>query len=87
MKNNPHFETETEAQRLVFEVSYGTAPGKTRIADYEARVYERGPEPEPGDIDPRSPAVVVWYDGEIFFLVASDQLQSDALVRIARSLY
>ena len=78
---------EDEAKRLVLDVPYGRAPRVTRIAGREARVYELGPEPEPGDIDPRNPAVVVWRDAEMFFLIASDELSSEALVGIARSLY
>lgn len=78
---------EDEAKRQTLEVPYGREPIEARIAGHEARVYELGPEPEPGDIDPRNPAVVAWYDAEIFFLIASDALPSDALVRIAVSLY
>ena len=78
---------EDEARRLTLEVSYGRAPLEGRIASHEARVYELGPEPEQGDIDPRNPAVVVWHDAKMFFLIASDKLTSDVLVRIAISLY
>ena len=78
---------EDEAKRLVLDVPYGRAPRATRIAGRKARVYELGPEPEPGDIDPRDPGVVVWCDAEMFFLIASDELSSEALIRIARSLY
>ena len=52
-----------------------------------ARVYERGPEPPPGDIDGRSLAVVTWHDADMFYLIASDELTTDELVRIATSLY
>lgn len=78
---------EGEARRLADEVRYGQAPRSMHIAGCEARVYELGPEPEPDDIDPRSPSVVVWHDGNRFLLVASDQLTSEALVSIAGSLY
>lgn len=76
-----------EARRLALDVQYGSAPRATRIAGHEARVYELAPEPAPHDPDGRSPAVVAWHDGELFFLIASGELPSDALVRIAESLY
>jgi len=79
--------TEDEARRLAVDVSYGRAPYEARIAGREARVYEMGPEPEPDDIDGRMPAVVVWHDGDRFFLIASNELATDALIRIAGSLY
>lgn len=78
---------EDEAKRLALDMLYGRAPRETQIAGREARVYELGPEPELGVIDPRSPAVVVSYDAEMFLLIASGELPSDALVRIAESLY
>jgi len=76
-----------EAQRLALEVRYGPAPQEARIAGHAARVYELGPEPEPDDIDGRSPSVVTWHDAEMFYLIASGEMPSDALVRIAVSLY
>jgi hypothetical protein len=76
-----------EARRLALDVSYGPAPHEAQIAGCAARVYERGPEPAPGDIDGRSPAVVTWHDGDMFYLIASDGLTTGELVRIAASLY
>ena len=76
-----------EARRLALEVPYGRLPVKTNIAGHEARAYELGPQPEPGDIDPRSPAVVVWHDAEMLLLIASDRLPADTLMRIAESVY
>ena len=76
-----------EARRMVLEVSYGRTPERALVAGHEARVYELGPVPAADDIDPRSPAVVVWYDAEMFFLLASDSLQPDMLLRIATSIY
>lgn len=76
-----------EARRMALEVSYGRAPGEALVAGHEARVYELGPVPAADDIDPRSPAVVVWCDGDMFFLMASDSLQSDVLLPIAASIY
>jgi uncharacterized protein len=78
---------EVEARRLALSVPYGQHGQNTEIAGCSGRVYELGPEPEPTDIDGRMPAVVVWHDGEIFHLIASGEMESAELVRIARSLY
>ena len=77
----------TEARRLALDVSYGPAPREARIAEHRARVYELGPEPPPGDIDERSPSVVTWHEGDMFYLIASGELSSDDLVRVAISMY
>jgi uncharacterized protein len=79
--------TPEEAQRLALEASYGRAPQDASILGRPARVYELGPEPPPGDVDGRSPAVVVWHDAAMFYLLASEELRADALVAIAMSLY
>ena len=76
-----------EARRLALAVSYGQAGHNARIAGRAARVYELGPEPEPDDIDGRSPSVVAWHDADMFLMIASDELFSDELLRIAISLY
>lgn len=76
-----------EARRMALEVSYGRLPQAISIAGREARLYELGPEPAADDIDPRSPAVVAWADGDLFFLIASDRLPADRLRRIAESIY
>ena len=76
-----------EARRLALEVSYGRAGQAAEIAGRAAKIYELGPEPEPDDIDGRSPAVVVWADGELFCLVASSTMLVQELVKIAKSLY
>jgi hypothetical protein len=76
-----------EARRLALDVSYGLAPRQARIGGCHARVYERGPEPPPGDIDGRSPAVVTWHDADMFYLIASGDMSTDDLVRIATSVY
>jgi hypothetical protein len=76
-----------EARRLALSVSYGLSPREARIGDHTARVYELGPEPPPDDIDGRSLAVVTWHDAEMFYLVASGEMPSDKLVRIAASMY
>lgn len=77
----------TEAQRLALAVPYGRAGRDAQIAGCAARVYELGPEPPPDDIDGRSPSVVTWHDAEMFYLIASDEMSSDELARIAISLY
>ena len=76
-----------EARRLALAVSYGREPIEARIAGCGARMYELGPEPDPDDIDGRSPSVVAWHDGEIFYLIASGEMASEALMSIATSLY
>lgn len=76
-----------EARRKALDLRYGAAPHEMRIVGREGRAYRLGPVPEPDDIDPRMPAVIVWHDADMFFLVASDTLEIDALDRIARSLY
>ena len=78
---------ENEARRLALDVSYGSQPYEARIGSHEARVYELGPEVEPDDIDGRSPSVVTWSDGHMFYLVASAELPADTLIQIAGSLY
>jgi hypothetical protein len=76
-----------ETRRLALDVRYGSGGQEGQIAGHAARIYELGPEPAPDDIDGRSPAVVTWHDADLFFLVASDTMSSDELVRIAVSLY
>jgi len=76
-----------EARHLALDVSYGRAPREAQIAGCTARVYERGPEPPPGDIDGRSPAVVTWHDADMFYFIASGEMTTDDLIRIATSLY
>ena len=76
-----------EARRLALVVSYGRAPREARIAGREARVYERGAEPDEDDPDGRLPAIVTWHDGDMFYLIASDHLLTDVLVTIGDSLY
>jgi hypothetical protein len=76
-----------ESRRLALEVSYGPAAMEARIAGREARAYDHGPEVPHDDPDGRLPAVVVWCDGEMFYLLASGELPVDALLRIGGSLY
>lgn len=76
-----------EARRRVVEVGYGSEPREARIAGREARTYEAGPVPPPDDPDPRMPAVVTWWDGDLHFLLAAENLSVIDLVRIAGSIY
>ena len=76
-----------EARRLALDVSYGRPAREARIAGCAARVYDHGPEPPPGDIDGRSPAVVTWHDADMFYLIASGEMTTHDMVRIAISLY
>jgi hypothetical protein len=76
-----------EARRLALDVRYGRQPQDASVLGRHARVYELGPEPSPDDVDGRSPAVIVWHDGEVFYLLASDEMTADALMTIAMSVY
>jgi hypothetical protein len=78
---------EAEAQRWATGVRYGRDPEEGMVAGHPARVYGLGPEPDPDDIDGRSPAVVVWQDGEMLYLVASGTLDAPVLLRVAESMY
>lgn len=81
------WKTVEEARRLVLDVSYGPDGCNCEVAGRPGRRYELGPTPPADDIDPRSPSVVVWHDGEVFLLLASGELPCAALLRIAETLY
>jgi hypothetical protein len=76
-----------EARRWALEMRYGPVWRDVQIAGFAGRVFELGPEPEPDDIDGRSPAVVVWHDGEMLYFIASYEMSSDRLIPVATSLY
>jgi hypothetical protein len=76
-----------EARRLAIDVSYGPAGRAMQIAGHDARIYDLGPEVAPDDIDGRSPAIVTWHDGAMFYLIASYELCCETLVEVAASLY
>ncbi len=76
-----------EARRLAIDVSYGRDGRDMEVAGRAGRAYELGPIPAEDDIDGRSPSVVVWHDAEMFYLVASDEMSSSDLAKIAVSLY
>ena len=77
----------TDAKRLALSTRYGLTAETVWVAGFEGRGYTLGPEPDLGDIDGRSPAVVVWSDDTMFYLVASGQLDEVILLRIASSMY
>ncbi|MFZ0015652.1 MAG: hypothetical protein WAL25_16220 [Acidimicrobiia bacterium] len=75
-----------EALRLASEL-YGNDPSEVSVRGHTARLYELGPEPDPDDDDPRSPAVVTWAEGGRFVLLASDSMEALDLLEVAFSLY
>jgi hypothetical protein len=79
--------TTAEAHRLALSTSYGLEGRDTQVATHPGRLYELGPVPPPDDIDGRSPAVVVWHDGRMFYLIASTEKTAAELLQIAQSLY
>ncbi len=79
--------SEADVKRLALSTSYGPAAETVRVAGHEGRSYALGPEPGPDDIDGRSPSVIVWSDGVMFYLVASGQLDQATLLRIVSSMY
>jgi hypothetical protein len=76
----------SEAKRLALNVRYGANGRDTRVGRCAGRMYELGPEPPRDDIDGRSPSVVTWHDGEMFYLIASAELPVDVLLRVAASM-
>ena len=76
-----------EARHLALAVSYGPEGRDAQFAGFKSRIYELGSEPPPDDIDGRTPAVVTWSDGAMFYLIVSDSMPSADLVRIADSMY
>ena len=76
-----------EARRLAISTSYGLEGHNTSVAKHPGRLYELGPVPPPDDIDGRSPAVIVWHDDGMFYLIASTEKPASELLRIAQSLY
>ena len=79
--------TPEDARHAALEVSYGGDPRPLWILGREGRGYELGPVPEPDDIDPRTPSVVAWADGEMFYFLASGQLPLSELIDVATSIY
>ena len=69
------------------ETSYGPEATEVDVGGHEGRLYALGPEVAADDVDGRNPAVVVWADGEILYLVASHLLPAARLSRVANSLY
>jgi hypothetical protein len=79
--------TAVDARHAALAVSYGRDPRPVWILGREGKGYELGPVPEPDDIDPRSPSVVAWADGEMFYCLASGQLPLTGLIDVATSIY
>jgi hypothetical protein len=77
----------TDAKRQALSRFYGAAAASVWVAGLEGRGYALGPDPGPDDIDGRSPAVIVWSEGTMFYLIASSQLDKTILGRIASSMY
>ena len=75
------------ARTLALDTRYGASSMPARIGPYEARTYQRGPEPQPDDLDGRMPAVVTWAEDARFFLIASHELNLGDLMTVAASLY
>lgn len=78
---------EAEARRWALSVSFGLGTYPVRLAGHEGRARELGPDVPADDIDGRSSALVVWHDGDMFYLVASGELPAEALIEIAGSMY
>lgn len=78
---------EGPARRAALRVAYGQDARPAKICGREGRAYELGPEVPADDIDGRTPAVVVWHDGDMFYLVASTELAQEVLVGVAVSMY
>jgi uncharacterized protein len=76
-----------EARRRVAETPYGQHGRPIVVAGREGRAYPRGPDVPPDDPDGRSPCVVVWADGEMMFLLASQEAPVEELCRVGASMY
>jgi len=72
---------------LVTETRYGPAPVETCVAGHEARSYALGPVPRGRSAESRSPAVIAWCDGGMFYLLVSSSLDVGELATIAASCY
>jgi len=75
-----------EAARLTGR-RYGPDSRVLSVGGHEGLLYELGPEPDPDDVDPRSPAVLTWADGRRFLFLSSDRHDAADLLEIATSLY
>lgn len=74
------------AKKMALETPYGQAPSEGKINGFDARMYELGPAVPEDDIDGRRPAAVAWHDAEMFFLIASTQMNISKLITIAKSM-
>jgi hypothetical protein len=76
-----------DTKRRALDVAYGQNGYAISIAGREGRAYPRGPDPLAGDLDGPSPAVVVWADADMLFLLASHDATIEGLCRIGASIY
>jgi hypothetical protein len=76
-----------EAGRRALAVSYGREPQEAEISGHAGQICELGPDPGPDDIDGRNPAVVTWHVDEMHYLIASAEMSTGVLLRIANSPY
>ena len=76
-----------DARRKALSTTYGQGIKTVHVAGNVGRSYALGPEVDPQDVDGRVPAVVVWHDADLFYLVASDRLDREQLCQIALSMY
>jgi hypothetical protein len=76
-----------DAKRRALDVAYGQNGYAVAIAGREGRAYPRDPDALPGDLDGPGPAVVVWADADMLFLLASHDATIDGLCRIGASIH
>lgn len=74
------------AKKMALETKYGQSPSEGKINGFDARMYELGPETAEDDMDGRRPAAVAWHNEEMFFLIASTQMNVSKLIKIAKSM-
>ena len=75
-----------EAEHWAFDKRYGSSPSEVHVGPLRAMAYELGSEVPDDDPDGQMPAVVVWCNGDRFFLVSSHDLPAVVLLRIASSM-
>lgn len=76
-----------EARRRALDVSYGRHGVAAIVAGRDGRAYAAGPPVPADDPDGRSPAVLVWVDGEMLYLLASASASAEELCIIGASIY
>ena len=81
------FASANQARKQALSIRYGQVANSIDVSGNEGRSYARGPVPDEDDPDGRDPAVIVWNEGERFFLVTSVELDDEELYRVASSMY